>query len=162
MASPLAANVSHTHAGECDTVSAELKEAQKAGAELMQDREELSAQLAGLEQQLADMTQAHDDVKCAFTAAQLPLLQTMRLNAELPLHAACDASRALQGYEQLSGMAVAVPKFSSCSSNSDLKQNATFTSYMAPTHIQVRAAAYLHLPLVLRPSRIEVLLQARL
>lgn len=31
----------------------------------MQDREELSAQLAGLEQQLADMTQAHNDLKCA-------------------------------------------------------------------------------------------------
>lgn len=32
----------------------------------MQDREELSVQLAGLEQQLADMTQAHNDLKCAF------------------------------------------------------------------------------------------------
>ena len=47
--------------------SAELKEAQRAGAELMQDREELSAQLAGLEQQLADMTQAHDDLRCSTT-----------------------------------------------------------------------------------------------
>lgn len=65
IASALAANLSELHAGECDTVSAELKEAQKAGAELMQDREELSAQLAGLEQQLADMTQARDDLKCA-------------------------------------------------------------------------------------------------
>lgn len=54
-----------TCTGECDSASAELKEAQKAGAELMQDREELSSQLAGLEQQLADMTQAHDDLKCA-------------------------------------------------------------------------------------------------
>lgn len=65
IASVLAANLSELHAGECDTVSAELKEAQKAGAELMQDREELSAQLAGLEQQLADITEAHDDLKCA-------------------------------------------------------------------------------------------------
>ena len=31
----------------------------------MQETEELSAQLAGLEQQLADMTQAHNDLKCA-------------------------------------------------------------------------------------------------
>ena len=51
------------HAGECDSTSQELKEAQKAGAELMQDKDELSAQLAGLEQQLADMTQAHDDAR---------------------------------------------------------------------------------------------------
>ncbi len=49
--------------GECDITSGELKEAQKAGAELMQDRDELSAQLASVEQQLADITQAHDDYK---------------------------------------------------------------------------------------------------
>ncbi len=49
--------------GECDITSGELKEAQKAGADLMQDRDELSAQLASVEQQLADTTQAHDDYK---------------------------------------------------------------------------------------------------
>jgi len=49
--------------GECDITSGELKEAQKAGADLMQDRDELSAQLASVEQQLADTTQAHDDHK---------------------------------------------------------------------------------------------------
>ena len=53
----------HWYAGECDSTTDELKEAQKAGAELMQERDELSAQLAGLEQQLADMTQAHDDAR---------------------------------------------------------------------------------------------------
>ncbi len=31
----------------------------------MQERDELSAQLAGLEQQLADVTQAHDELKYA-------------------------------------------------------------------------------------------------
>ena len=62
--------------GECDSASAELKEAQKAGAELMQDREELSAQLVGLEQQLADMTQAHDELKCALVKALALLWQT--------------------------------------------------------------------------------------
>lgn len=67
--------------GECDSVSAELKEAQKAGAELMQDREELSAQLAGLEQQLADMTQAHNDLKwapfsCGFVDNRVLTLKT--------------------------------------------------------------------------------------
>lgn len=60
------------YAGECDIASGELKEAQKAGAELMQERDELSAQLAGLEQQLADVTQAHDELK--FTACNFILL----------------------------------------------------------------------------------------
>ena len=55
----------HWYAGECDSTTEELKEAQKAGAELMQERDELSAQLAGLEQQLADMTQAHDSARHA-------------------------------------------------------------------------------------------------
>lgn len=63
--------------GECDSASAELKEAQKAGAELMQDREELGAQLAGLEQQLAEMTQAHHELKCALLRVLLLRLQTM-------------------------------------------------------------------------------------
>lgn len=31
----------------------------------MQERDEMSAQLAGLEQQLADITQAHDDHRYA-------------------------------------------------------------------------------------------------
>lgn len=47
-------------AGECELTNTELKESQKAGAELMQDREELTAQVASLEQQLQDLTQAHD------------------------------------------------------------------------------------------------------
>ncbi|KAA6426660.1 MAG: CENPE type kinesin [Trebouxia sp. A1-2] len=51
----------HAKKSECDVTSGELKEAQRAGAELMQDRDELSAQLASVEQQLADITQAHDD-----------------------------------------------------------------------------------------------------
>lgn len=50
-------------AGECDAASAELQEAQRAGAELMQDREELTARSADLEQQLADLIQAHDHLK---------------------------------------------------------------------------------------------------
>ena len=64
------------YTGECDSASAELKEAQKAGAELMQDREELNSQLAGLQQQLADMTQAHDELKCALVKALVLLWQT--------------------------------------------------------------------------------------
>lgn len=64
------------YTGECDSTSEELKEAQKAGAELMQDREELSAQLAGLEQQLADLNKAHHELKCALVKALLLLLHT--------------------------------------------------------------------------------------
>lgn len=57
--------------GECDITSGELKEAQKAGADLMQDRDELSAQLASVEQQLADTGQAHDDYKYSVLASAL-------------------------------------------------------------------------------------------
>lgn len=50
-------------AGECEVTNAELRDSQKAGAELMQDREELSAQVATLEQQLEGLTQEHDTLK---------------------------------------------------------------------------------------------------
>ena len=50
-------------AGECEAANIELKESQRAGAELMQDREELTAQVAALQQQLEDLTQAHDILK---------------------------------------------------------------------------------------------------
>lgn len=85
--------------GECDSASAELKEAQKAGAELMQDREELSAQLAGLEQQLADMTQAHNDLKCAPVEPVLQCLQISFSTSKLLSYAmlCCNPQRSCSG-----------------------------------------------------------------
>lgn len=41
----------------------ELKESQRAGAELMQDREELTVQVTALEEQLEELKQTHEVLK---------------------------------------------------------------------------------------------------
>ncbi len=50
-------------AGECSTLAAELEGAQSSGAELMQQREDLAAQAASLNDQLTDLQTAHESLR---------------------------------------------------------------------------------------------------
>ena len=55
-------------AGECERVSAELAESEKAGAELMQERDELSSRGSALEAELEGARQALPRMSCSAAA----------------------------------------------------------------------------------------------
>ena len=49
--------------GECSTLAADLQGAQSSGADLIQQREDLTAQAASLNEQLTDLQAAHEMVR---------------------------------------------------------------------------------------------------
>ena len=72
--------------GECSTLAADLQGAQSSGAELMQQREDLTAQAASLNAQLTDLQAAHETVRSVFCC--FGLLHTMCRNLQSRLHMA--------------------------------------------------------------------------
>ena len=55
--------ICNLYAGECSTLAADLQGAQSSGAELMAQREDLTAQAASLNDQLTDLQAAHETLR---------------------------------------------------------------------------------------------------